>query len=125
MKRLIIILCLFSFNIYAENEAFYRDQWCGERNGKTEVTVKGGRVDCLLPDYAIEFGFANKWKNDISQARWYSLQTKRKAGIVMIYKKPTDVVYRGYVQEYLKGYCSAYTIKHFECIKIWTINDYE
>ena len=125
MKQLIILLFLFSCNVYAENEAFYQDKWCGERNGQTEVRIKGGRIDCLLPDYAIEFGFANKWKTDIAQARWYSLQTGKKAGMVMIYKKPTDSVYLGYVREYLKGYCSAYTIKHFECMKIWILKDYE
>ena len=125
MKRLIILLLVLSYNVHAENEAYYRDQWCGKHNGKTEITVKGGRLDCLLPNYAVELGFANKWKNDISQARWYSLQTGKKAGMVMIFKKPTDVVYLGYVREYLKGYCSVYTVKHFECVKIWIINDYE
>jgi hypothetical protein len=125
MKYLTIFLILLIANVNAETEAYHQNKWCNARNGQTEVRVKGGRVDCMLSDYSIEFGFANKWKEDIAQSRWYSLQTGKKAGIVMIYKKPTDSVYLGYVREYLNQYCSQYTIKHFECIKIWTVKDYE
>jgi len=104
----------------AEIEAHYRDAWCEARADfvRTELRVKGGFVDCVLDDYAIEFGFAHKWKEDIAQARWYSLQTGKKAGLVMIYKKPENRVYLRYAQEYLRRYCSG-------DIKIWVIRAYD
>ncbi|MCZ6802985.1 MAG: hypothetical protein O7D86_03375 [Proteobacteria bacterium] len=86
----------------------------------TEKRVKAGYVDCLLTDYAIEFGFANKWKEDIAQAGWYALQTGKKAGMVMILKKPTDIKYVDYVKEYLKFYNGD-----AKPVKIWTVKDYE
>jgi len=62
-------------------------------NGVGEVSVKSGRVDVLTKEYAIEIDFARKWKESIGQALWYSLQTNRKPGIVLILKSQSDWKY--------------------------------
>jgi len=49
------------------------------------------RVDCLTDTHAIEYDFANKWPEAVGQSLWYAFQTNKKAGIVLIYKKPEDV----------------------------------
>ena len=42
------------------------------------------RVDCLLPDLAVEFDFANKWAECIGQAIYYGKMTDRQAACVLI-----------------------------------------
>ena len=42
---------------------------------------------------AIEFDFADKWEEAIGQSLYYSLQTGKKAGIVLILEKPKDMRY--------------------------------
>jgi len=116
------LIYLISTTVYAQSEDYHLNKWCKARSDfiTTERRVKAGYVDCLLTDYAIEFGFAHKWKEDIAQARWYALQTGKKAGMVMILKKPTDTKYFEYVMEYLQFYNGD-----SQPIKIWTVNDYE
>lgn len=42
------------------------------------------RVDCLTPDYAVEFDFASKWAESIGQSLYYAQKTKRKPAVVLI-----------------------------------------
>lgn len=66
-------------------EAAYQQAWCDEQGGQVEVIQSDGtRVDCLLPEYAIEFDFADKWAEAIGQALHYSHMTARDGGIVLI-----------------------------------------
>ena len=51
------------------------------------------RVDCLTDTHAIEYDFGSKWAEAIGQSLYYAFQTNKKAGIVLIYKKPSDVRY--------------------------------
>jgi len=101
---------------FAALEADYRDAWCKVQPDfvRVEEPVSGGQVDCLTQRYAIEFGFASKWKEDIAQARWYGMQTGKIPGIVMILKKPSDRKYFRYLEDYL----------HFHdiYIRVWTID---
>jgi hypothetical protein len=53
----------------------------------------GTRCDCLTKDYAVEFDFGYKWAESIGQALYYSLQTGRKPGIVLILENPYDRKY--------------------------------
>ncbi len=55
--------------VQAANERHYQTQWCNAQGGKMEVRVRGGRVDCVTARFAVEFDFAPKWKECISQAR--------------------------------------------------------
>lgn len=62
--------------------------------GEIEVVMTDRtRVDCLTETHAIEYDFANKWAEAVGQSLYYSFQTNKKAGIVLIYKKPEDVRY--------------------------------
>ncbi len=111
----LVLLCT-TMPSFAALEAAYRDAWCKARPDyvRTEQPVTGGQVDCLTERYAIEFGFASKWKEDIAQARWYGMQTGKIPGIVMILKKPSDAKYFRYLEDYL----------HFHdiYIRVWTID---
>jgi hypothetical protein len=74
------------------SEARYQQIWCDDRSGQTEVVLEGGtRVDCLLPEHAVEFDFASKWAEAIGQALHYGHMTQRQAAIVLIIESLDDV----------------------------------
>jgi hypothetical protein len=71
----------------AQKEDYYAELWCSERGGKSEVrTSHNTRVDCLLPDYAIEVDFDNKWAEGLGQALHYSVEFDRQPGVLLIIK---------------------------------------
>lgn len=51
------------------------------------------RCDCLTGSHAIEFDFGKKWAESVGQSLYYSLQTGKKAGIVLIMEHPDDYKY--------------------------------
>ena len=75
-----------------KNENWYQKYWCLERRGQSEVTMPDGatRCDCLTSQHAIEFDFGPKWAEAIGQSLYYALQTGKRAGIVLILKKPVE-----------------------------------
>jgi hypothetical protein len=79
-----------------KTESHYQKAWCLERNGEVEhINEDGTRTDCLTDVYAIEFDFARKWYQAIGQSLHYSLQTGKKAGVVLIIEKSADLKYWG------------------------------
>jgi len=88
----LVFLALESANAaHIHHEKYYQQIWCEQRGGITEYRLPDGtRVDCLLPEYAIEFDFANKWAESIGQSLYYGLMTERKPGVVLIFEKPKD-----------------------------------
>lgn len=79
-------------HLYKEKD--YQQDWCGERKGITEYVLDdGARVDCLLPDYAVEFDFAEKWAESIGQSLYYAEKTGRKPAVVLILENKKDKKY--------------------------------
>ena len=89
MKRLILIFCIILFATPAQakrlhHEKHYQTQWCRDNGGETEVVLPDRtRCDCLTDKHAIEFDFGNKWAESVGQVLYYSIQTGKKAGIVL------------------------------------------
>ncbi len=76
------------------SEAFYVQEWCDRFAGEVEVVLEDRtRVDCETYYHAIEFDFADKWAEAIGQALHYSIQTGKRAGIVLIVEQPEDMRY--------------------------------
>jgi hypothetical protein len=98
------------------HEKWYQDRWCSSHNGQTEYVLPDRtRVDCLTQTHAIEFDFANKWAESIGQSLYYSSQTGKRAGIVIVAKK-------GGGARFLIRLKS--TIKHFNLpIDVWVIKE--
>jgi hypothetical protein len=84
----IIALLIIPAQSYAKrdhHEKWYQEKWCGEKGGKSEVVLPDKtRCDCLTGSHAIEFDFGNKWAEAIGQSLYYSFQTGKRAGIVLI-----------------------------------------
>ena len=87
--QVVVTLCFLSSSVCAKEtsrhpEAWYRDQAAVKLGGKTEVRVPNGRVDIVTEEFAIEVEKASNWKESIGQCLWYSLQTNKRPGIVLI-----------------------------------------
>jgi hypothetical protein len=99
MKKWILICCIVLLSTPAlakrlHPEKWYQTQWCQDHGGQVEVVLPDRtRCDCLTDTHAIEFDFGNKWAESIGQALYYSIQTGRKAGIVLILEKKSDYKY--------------------------------
>lgn len=114
-NRLIFLLlvlfstCNMSLEAYAARlypEKRYQEAWCSKYGGVTEViTSDKVRVDCILPSYAIEFDFTNKWSEAIGQSLYYGYITQKKAGIVLILEDSAkDMVYLNRLNKIAKLY---------------------
>ena len=109
-------LLLISFPVTAAEKDFQMP-WCDLHRGEAEVRLKDRtRVDCLTQQYAIEFDFANKWAEAIGQSLGYSIETGKRAGIVLIFRKPADVRYWNKLQKVINGYSLPITL--------WRVNAY-
>lgn len=76
-----------------KNEKYYQERWCADRGVTEHVLPDRTRVDCLTEKHAIEFDWANKWPESIGQSLYYSFQTGKRAGVVLIVKRPKHYKY--------------------------------
>ncbi len=98
MKKTVITIImaslLTSYSVYAKrvhHEKWYQEQWCQEQSGDTEVVLDDGtRCDCVTDTHAVEMDFADNWYEAVGQSSHYSLQTGKRAGIVLILESPDD-----------------------------------
>lgn len=75
-------------------EKWYQDKWCSQHHGQAEVELPDKtRADCITATNAIEFDFAHKWYEAVGQALYYSLQTGKRGGIVLIIENIDDRKY--------------------------------
>ena len=73
------------------------------------------RCDCVTDTHAIEFDFGSGWAAAIGQSAYYSIHTRKKAGIVLILETMKDRKYWIRLNT---------TIEHFNLpIDIWSIGD--
>lgn len=79
---------------HEHKEKYYQDQWCAQHNGRTEVRLPDKtRADCITTKNVIEFDFGSKWYEAVGQALYYSLQTGKRGGIVLILENMDDRKY--------------------------------
>ena len=95
----VIFISIFSIEASAASikfpESHYQTIWCNSQAGDIEVRLPDRtRVDCLTRTHAVEVDFAKKWYQAVGQSLYYSLQTGKKAGIVLIVREPKERKYR-------------------------------
>jgi hypothetical protein len=98
MLGLILIIGLVfsgaAFGKREHPEKWYQQKWCEKQNGQVEVVLPDGtRCDCVTDTHAIEFDFGDHWNEAIGQSAFYSVQTGKKAGIVLILESIKDRKY--------------------------------
>lgn len=90
LKKITVLFFIFLLfgKCYAKHlykEKDYQAQWCNKQGGQMEFVLdEKTRVDCLLPDEAVEFDFALKWAECIGQALYYGKMTSRIPACVLI-----------------------------------------
>lgn len=120
-KFLAILILMFwalpCFAKHLHSEKEYQAYWCNKRGGQMEYKLNDGtRIDCLLPDMAVEFDFAPKWSECIGQAVHYGTKTKRTPACVLIIENRQKDV------KYLKRLrYDAYTKRHLTNFRTFTI----
>ena len=91
------IFLISSFNAYAiENEAYYSQQFCDELSGQTEYLLQDlSRVDCLTDSHAFEVDWADGSKvyEAIGQSLYYSSETGKLPGILLLIRKENSEKY--------------------------------
>lgn len=101
MKKIILIFLLVivftNQECYAKHlykESVYQDYWCNKRGGILEYELNDkSRVDCMLPDMAVEFDFAKKRDECLGQALRYSAYTNKPPACVLIVERKKDYKY--------------------------------
>ncbi len=98
------------------NEWLYQKQWCMDNSGRVEVVLPDKtRYDCLTDTHAVKFEFAKKWAEALGQALYYSIQTGKNAGIVLILEYDQDKKYWIRLNT---------TIRHFNLpIDVWNMGE--
>ena len=113
MKQLLIALIIILFTVppmamakRLHHEKYYQNIWCKEQGGQVEVRLPDKtRCDCLTPNLAVEVDFGNKWYEALGQSLYYSFQTGKAPGILLILEKESDYKYWLRLNS---------TIKHFD-----------
>lgn len=86
-----LLLAIPSISHADWKEADYVNRYC---MGKVEYVLPDRtRIDCLTETHAIEFDFGRKWAEALGQSVYYSAQTGKRAGIVLILDTRTEVRY--------------------------------
>ncbi len=99
-------------------ERDYQEAWCGRAGGRAEVRLPDAtRCDCLTATHAIEFDFAPKWAEAVTQALHYGLQTGKRPGIVLIMLNKKDRKYLERINRIIEHY-------HLP-VDVWEMNDIE
>jgi len=99
----ITVFILIFVALLKEAQALERDyqiEWCDLFNGEMEFVLPDrARVDCVLPEYAIEFDFGKKWAESIGQSIFYASQLNKRPGIVLIMRSEKDCKYLNRLRE--------------------------
>jgi hypothetical protein len=98
----ICVICVICFSSadakQKRKKTDYQKEWCSQHQGQVEVRLPDGtQCDCIATidgvDYVIAFDFGNKWAESIGQALYYTVQTGKYAGVVLILEDEKDDKY--------------------------------
>ena len=94
----VVVLCLLASSnaLAVENEDYYNRLFCKEMGGQAEYVLPDrSRVDCLTGTHAFEADWAQGLKvyESIGQALYYSAETGKQPGILLLIKKKNSDKY--------------------------------
>lgn len=125
--KILAITCvsiLLSFHaVHAKHlhlEKHYQEKDCYQRGhiATVEYVLEDyTRVDCLTEEYAIEYDFADKAYECISQAIHYGNMAGRKAKCILIQESENDLKYINRAREIVKAINSCKTLVYLDVIK--------
>ncbi|GBC62719.1 hypothetical protein DENIS_3696 [Desulfonema ishimotonii] len=94
---------------------WYKQKWCERQAGAADAPMPDRTAcGCLTDTHTVEFAFADAWYEAVGQVLYNSMQTGKKAGIVLIAENEADKKYRHRLEE---------TVRKFQLpIDIWVID---
>ncbi len=73
---------------------FYKNKWCIQHVGKPDVTYHNSMtIDCVTNDYVFIFDYSYRWRKAIGKALYFSIETGKRAGIVLIIERARERFY--------------------------------
>ena len=118
LLTLMLIMTNICYASHKHPERYYQDLWCAEQNGKVEVILQDKtRCDCITDTHAIEVDFAGKFYEAIGQALYYAMHTGKRAGIMLIIEKDSEVKYL----DRLRAIVDHYGLP----VDIWFVENFE
>ena len=121
-KSISIILIFISFFLFTNlshaktklKERDYQVVDCGRIGGSIETLVDGGRVDCETKYSVIEYDFAKKHHECLSQALYYSRITGKHGICSLIIESKKDFKYIKRIEDTIKYYNLKITVDTIE-----------
>lgn len=115
MQRIILIITILLISAnwcegkHLYKEAEYQAYWCNKHGGVMEYRLKTGeRVDCVLPEYAVEVDFAKKWNECVGQALSYaSVLNKNPKCVLILEDKTKEMKYKKRLERRIIQYYSS------------------
>ena len=72
---------------------YYKQRWCNKLSGTTDLLHHDVVLDCSTHDYIFIFEYSYRWRNAIGRALYFSLETGKRSGIVLILEKKREQFY--------------------------------
>ena len=110
MKKIILLLFFFivtSSSQALEKEKYYSDKFCEEMSGQADYTLQDkSRVDCLTETHAFEVDWADGMKvyEAIGQSLYYSSQTGKLPGILLLIRKDNSEKHIRKIKEVISAF---------------------
>ena len=110
MKKIILFLFFFiltSPSQALEKEKYYSDKFCEEISGQADYTLQDkSRVDCLTDTHAFEVDWADGMKvyEAIGQSLYYSSQTGKLPGILLLIRKDNSEKHIRKIKEVISAF---------------------
>ena len=86
MKWFFVLLTILPSIAFCQSEDDYVNQWCNDKGQVEYVLPDNTRVDCLMPEFAVEVDFGHKWAEAIGQSLYYGKMTGRQPAVLLIVK---------------------------------------
>jgi hypothetical protein len=95
---LVLAFFILAFTTKALNatERKHSEAWYAKENCSGVLEFRNSddtRTDCKIDKYSIEFDFANKWYECLTQAGHYSLLNRDQAACFLIIEQESDMTY--------------------------------
>ena len=70
---------------HEHSKRWHQEKWCREHGGTIDAVLQDlTRSDCVTDTHAVALELAQDWAKALSHALYYSMQTGKKPGVVLI-----------------------------------------
>ena len=113
---MLLVLLLFWTTVDAKQpEKYYQEMSCRLVGGTTEsMNSDGTRTDCYTELVSIEYDFAHKWYECLTQAMYYAMLNNNAPVCFLILEKESDSRYVDRAQSVIRRYNIPVVVKRID-----------